>query len=351
MDSVIYTVLIIYLVIQIFLTYAGLSFLVETFTKGKVQFRATTGIFFLPLFRFYGKNIHLLVNIGPKFDSANLRIDKLSFSISPVELFKGKVLIKNLFIQKLIGNYTSRIPSKEKIKWLPPDGKVMLKNGNLVDSDLLIKDRTRFPAYNVHLKKLNLQGVNMDLGYPGHILFHTKKGSTEIGSGIVQTELYFPDHGFVKISGVTWGEFMNIESIPIQPLKSTVELHAEFKHKEHVTNFRGVMGRRAKSRGAEPVSDSERFGFNFDFNWKENKLTIDLVLRKLIYKIFSGTLVDGVVTSTVSIIRDSIFAFLKSGQALEKMISKPPTEPTPSPIEQEEAIKIIKDTIDEEEIL
>lgn len=332
------SLLILILLIQIFLTHLGLSHLIRKLTKGKIQFSARIGIFFIPTFRFYGKDIHLLVNLGPKMDSTNLKIQRVSFFISPIELFKRNILIKKLDLFKLEGHYISRIPSKEKTKWLPPDGKVVIQNANLLHSDLIIKDKTRFPVYHIHLKKIDLHDVNMDMGYPGHILFHTKKGYCEIGSGCVQTELYLPDHGFIKISGVTWGEFMNIESIPIQPLRSSVELHAEFKHKGDITNFRGVLGRRAKDRGREPAADSERFGFNFDLDWKENKLTIDLVLRKLIYQIFSGTLVDGVVSSTVSIIRDSIFAFLQSGKKLQKVLTNSQTDPilTAIPIEPEE---------------
>jgi hypothetical protein len=290
----------------------SIEFLVSKISSHKITFKCKYGFFVLPFFFYFARKLQLKVDKEFGKDEIELDIQKISFWINPFFLLIGKLQIRNLQIKGLKGKYINLIPSKEKINWLPQKGRFLLKNASLQNGELFIEDKVLISQPKILLKNINIYRTSFDLAYPVQLLFFSKSASCNLGSGYVKTELIFPNHGFFKISGLTLGEFLNVGGINLDPLSITVlELHADYKHFPDKTHIRGIFGKKAKMKEANINDTKERFAFQFALSWKDYRLPIDMAIQKLILLIFEGTVIKGVVNTTLNFIRDSILSIIR----------------------------------------
>lgn len=303
--------LLVFLFLLLAFSHYSISFLVRKIYSGKIVLKSRYGFFILPLFYYQGSDIHFQIKREFGIDEMDFEIKKLSFWINPFLLFLGKLEIRRAKIKGFKGKYVSRIPPKDKIKWLPPSGRVFLKNSSLENGELLIEDKVVISQTKILLRDINIYKTSFDLAYPVHLFFFTKNASCNLGSGFIKTELIFPNHGFLKVSGITWGEFINIGGMTLQPLVATVELHADYKHLPGKTDIRGIFGKKAKLKEENINDTNERFAFQFSMNWKDYRLPVDMALQKIIMLIFEGTIIGGVVHTAVDIIRNSIMSMIR----------------------------------------
>ena len=330
-----------YGIIQILLTGWFLSLLVHLKKIPRLKFSASFGIFFLPGFFFYGKNLHLVLEEAPSLDSANLKMGTVFFWLDPFSLLLGKIRIRNLFLKDFHIFYLNKIPSDKKIHLVPPPHKIKI-TGNLENGSFDLEDRSRFPIYRLSLRDILMHEFQLDPGFQLGLFFFAKKGQCKIGSGTLHTHLLSKNHGILRVSGVTIGEFVNLEVLPL--LSNNVELATEFKHKEGITEYRGVLGQNFLPEEAEKNPDlpkKRKVGFQFTIDWSEYRLPLDLGVRLLLSQLAKGTNIGGVVNETLGVLK----TFL--GELLKPIPKDPPIEETkiveiePKPITIENSKKEI----------
>lgn len=301
----------IYAIIQIILTGWFLSLLVHLKKIPRLQFSASLGIFFLPGFFFYGKNLHLVVEEAPSLDSANLKLGTVFFWLDPFSLLLGKIRIRNLLLSDFHIFYLNKIPSQKKIHLVPPPHKIKI-TGNLVNGSFDLEDKSRFPIYRLSLRDIQMQEFQLDPGFQLGLFFFAKKGHCKIGSGTLHTHLLSKNHGILRVSGVTIGEFTNLEVLPL--LSNNVELATEFKHKEGITEYRGVLGQNFLPEEADKNPDlpkKRKVGFKFTIDWNEYRLPLDLGVGLLLSQLAKGTSIGGVVNETLGVLKSFLGELLK----------------------------------------
>lgn len=293
-------------ILQLLLTNWGLRVLLKIFRIKRVQTSGGFFIFCIPLLIFYGRNIHIVVTEKKDSDSANLKIGSIFFALNPLKIFIGKIYLEHFHLYRTHLFYLNRIPSKEKIKYLPPVGRVRIYIRRLENCSVDVEDRTVFPVYRNTIREIELKNGRMDAAVPLTVIFFSDYGRCRIGSGDIVTEMRTDLHGMLKIQGITWGELINLEGIPIYPLKTPMELTVDFHHETKVSHFRGLVGN-YHSEGTEETPEvitvsgkkHTKLGFKFTVKWDEYRLPFDLGLKKIVYQIFTGTLIGNVVDSTI----------------------------------------------------
>jgi len=303
--------LIFYILIQFLLSGWFLTFLVSKGKIPRVQYHSKFSIFLFPFFIFYGKNIHLIIEEAPLKDSANIKIGEIFLIINPFLLILGKIRIHNCNMNNFHIFYLNKIPSHKKIHLVPPREKIII-TGNLKNGGFDLEDNARFPIYKLSLREINMKNFYLDPGFQIGLFFHTQKGICKIGSGNLHTHLLSKNHGILRISGVTVGEFMSMEVLPI--LSSHIELATEFRHSEGKTSYRGVLGQNflPEEAVANPeLVERRKVGFRFEINWEEYRLPMDIGIRTLLSSLAKGTSFGGVVKETLGVLKSILGEFLK----------------------------------------
>ena len=328
--------LIFYLLINFLLSGWFLTFLTSRGKIPRIKFHSKFSIFLFPIFIFYGKNIHIIVEEDPLKDSANIKIGEIFFFLNPFYLLLGKLRINNFNMNDFHIFYLNKIPSDKKIHLVPTREKIII-TGNLKNGSFDLEDRARFPVYRLSLREIDMKSFILDPGFQIGLFFHTQKGFCKIGSGNLHTLLLSKNHGILRITGVTVGEFMSMDVLPI--FSNNVELAIEFRHSSGKTSYRGVLGQNFLPE--EAVSNPElverrKVGFRFEINWEDFRLPMDIGIRILLSSLAKGTSLGGVVKETLGVIKSLLGEFLK-----------------PSPSEQlnESNTVIIQDVIQIEDTL
>ena len=301
----------VYFLIQILLTGYFLCLFAQKFSKNNLLLKMNFGIFFLPLFCFFGKNIflHLKKEFGK--DEVELEVKKIFFFINPFYLFLGRVQIFFLKVWNSNIKVTSWIPSQEKISWLPPPSKIKIKRGSIRNANLIFLEKSKLPHSKIQINDIILLNSNFDLAYPTQIFFFSKYMDLKIGTGTVKTELCFPNQGFLKIKNVKWSDLINLGGISIQGLGGEIDLHANYKNFENTTLLRGVFGKKEKLEISHNESKNQRFAFEFSIEWEKFHLPLDLGIYNLIYMIFKNTIMTGILKVTLFPILDFLEKIIK----------------------------------------
>ncbi len=303
--------LLIYILLHFLLSGWFLSILTKNGKIPRVKFSSKFSIFIFPLFIFYGKNIHLILEEAPQKDSANIKIGELFFFLNPFYLLIGKVRIQNCNLKNFHIFFLNKIPSHQKIHLVPPREKIVI-TGNLFNGGFDLEDKARFPVYRLSLREIEMKNFYLDTGFQIGLFFQTEKGTCKIGSGILHTHLLSKNHGILRITGVTFGEFMSMEVLPI--LSNHVELATEFRHEAQKTSYRGVLGQNFLPEEAETnpeLVQRRKVGFRFEINWEDYKLPMDIGIRTLLSSLAKGTSIGGVVKETLGVLKSILGEFLK----------------------------------------
>lgn len=299
----------IYILFQVFLTGYLINFFAQKFSKNNLSLKMDFGIFFLPLFFFYGKKVSFQLKREFGRDEVELGILKISFFVNPLSLLLGKIQILLLKIENLDGKITSWIPSQEKIAWLPSPGKIKILKGSLQKGNLIFLEQSKLPNSKIHMKEITFINANLDLAYPTQIFFFSQYGHLKIGNGTIKTELCLPEQGFLKISEVKWSDLVNIGGVSIQGLGGEINLHANYKNLGATTILRGVFGKKAQLNND---TKNQRFAFKLSIEWEKFRLPLDLGIYNLIYMIFKNTIMSGVLQVTVIPILDLLEKIIKN---------------------------------------
>ncbi len=300
-----------YCILQFLLTGWFLSLLSSYKKIPRVQFTSKFAVFFLPGFFFYGRNVHFLLEEAPEKDSMHFKAGTVFFWLNPFALLIGKIRIYKLYLNQFHIYYLNKIPSHKKLHLIPSFQKIKLY-GSLKKGSFDLEDRSRFPIYRLSLREIYMDDFELDLGFQLGLFFFAKKGQCKIGSGSLHTHLLSKNHGILRISGVTIGEFINLEGIPL--FQNQVELATEFRHSEGITDYRGVIGQNFLPEEAEQNPDlpkKRKVGFQFSIQWKDYKLPLDLGVKQLLSQMAGGTSIGGVVTETLGVLKSFLGGLLK----------------------------------------
>ena len=303
--------LIFYLLLQFLLSGWFLTFLISKGKIPRIKYQSKFSMFLFPFFIFYGKKIHLIVEEAPLKDSANIKIGEIFLFLNPFYLFLGKIRIHNCNMNNFHIFYLNKIPSHKKIHLVPFREKIII-TGNLKNGGFDLEDKARFPIYRLSLREIDMKNFYLDPGFQIGLFFHTQKGFCKIGSGNLHTHLLSQNHGILRISGVTMGEFMSMEVLPI--LSNQVELATEFRHSSGKTSYRGVLGQNflPEEAVANPeLVERRKVGFRFEINWEDYRLPMDIGIRTLLSSLAKGTSLGGVVKETLGVIKSILGEFLK----------------------------------------
>jgi hypothetical protein len=210
-----------------------------------------------------------------------------------------------LYVSKSEIFYLNKISSKDKIDLLPPVGKIKIRNAYLRKINFNIEDRAVFPTFKIRIDDINLTRANFDFAQSLEVLFKSRRGSCKIGLGKIITERR-GKNGVLRIKGLTLGEIISLDYVPIMPFNEKIYMIAEFVNEKGITKISGNVGRLMHQEDAEKTLDhnelKQKIAFGFQVKWEEYRLPFDLGLRKLLNTLVSGTIIGGVVDKTLDII-------------------------------------------------
>ena len=314
--------ILIYISIQFVLSGWFFSFLLK---KGKipgVKFSADFAFFFFPFCLFFARNLHFIFEPSPQKDTLNFKSGRIFLFLNPFSIFSGRIRIYGLRLEDFHIFFINRIPSQEKIHLIPKKGKISI-SGILKNGSFDLEDRAKFPIYRLSLREISMRKFHLDPGFSIGLFFYAEEGRCKIGSGDLHTHLLGKDHGILRISGVTVGEFMNMEVLPI--LSKNVELATEFRHRDEKTEFRGVLGQSFLPEEAEKNPDlpkKNKIGFKFEIQHKEYQLPLDIGIRVLLSQLAKGTNLGGVVRESFGVIKTLLGEWIKQSPAQKEINSE-----------------------------
>lgn len=226
---------------------------------------------------------------NPDYDRIFLEIKNINFFIDPILLIFGKVRIIKLFMNTPYLEYYNRVDSYKKNKFLPKRHKVEIKNANIFNGRIYVRDETMKPIYRLELKYIHLDNMDMDLGTPVDLLFRTKRGEAHIASGRIEIGQSNNNEGYIRLWGLTWSELTSLENIPLMGQRLALTAHHNGGSNSRQIN--GQIGYSNTPSTSVLQTQDEGFtnvNFEFDAQWDDYKVTIDLGIQKLIGNILQN---------------------------------------------------------------
>jgi len=291
--------------------------IVNTFFKKYVLVRMQLSGFIIPFFLFYAKDFELRTSGFNKTDIVKLKVNRIFFWINPFYLFIGKVRIHNFILIEPEMKYINRIPSIQKMKYMPPIGRVVLKSANLRKGFIEIEDRTVFPLYHSKIENIEINNAQIDLGIPLRLIFDSEYAYCKIDSGDILSSCE-NGKGSLQVQGVTWAKLANLDLISVGFLKNKIDLDVSFSHTKYKTEFEGTLGQinRNPAKQNETV-EKKKLDYKFQVDWNEYQMPFDLALKKMIAKLLTGLNYGEAISMTVNMIAEGM------GKLLNKLNTKP----------------------------
>lgn len=303
---------IVFIIIFSFLLYPVIfkKFIIRLFEKFGL-FISFKGKGFIHPFLFQAQELRVKFQYRNDIDNFNFECNKIYFKIKILPLLLGKVQIKDVYLYKPFLFYENKFNSFLKIKLLPDQKRVCLKNLNIIDGDVFVIDHLLPGPYKLKISNINIKNAKMDLGTPINLLFFIEAGEAKIEQGIIIAKTNFQKgvkpEGSLTLKKIKWTSAMGIH-IPL--IGTTFDLNVSYIHlNEQETFIKGYLfltGNQEERDNGIP--------FQFTINWKDFKLPMDLSLQKLIENIFS--------TVETSLIERGIFYL---GKEVFDRVKKTPT--------------------------
>lgn len=293
-----------------------LMIITNTFFKKYLLVKMPFSGFVIPFFLFYAKDFELKTSGFNKTDIVKLKVKKIFFWINPFYLLIGKVRIQNFLLIEPEMKYINRIPSIQKMKFMPPIGRVILKSANLRKGFIEIEDRTVFPLYHSKIENIEIENAQIDLGIPLRLIFDSEYAYCKIDSGDILASCE-NNKGSLQVQGVTWAKLANLDLISVGFLKNKIDLDVSFSHTNNVTEFEGTIGQISrKPQKQNETIEKKKLDYKFQVNWVDYQMPFDLALKKMIGKLLVGLNYSEAISMTVNMIAEGV----------AKMLNKKETE-------------------------
>ncbi|MEQ9365825.1 MAG: hypothetical protein RIF32_16400 [Leptospirales bacterium] len=309
--------------IQYWLIVIGLAFLVLSplqilFTGAALQallrrifYRHTSlgfhGIFFVPLLYFRCGRFRLMFHGESTHDRVYFEAKQVSFRIDPFFLLLGRLRLVNLKLKDPYLEYINRMESRKKNRFLPARHRIELKRAQIANGRLFVRDETMTPVYRLEMTGIDLDNMDLDVGTPIDFLFRTERGEADFASGrieIGQTR----GVGFIRLRDVAWTEIASLENLPFTGRLALSVTHTGGSRSRNVQGqisataapgAAGTAGPQTNVSVKDPHKSLNNVSFQFDIDWNDYGVTLDLGLQRLIGKILdnadAGWLGQGIV--------------------------------------------------------
>lgn len=302
-----------FLALQVMLLGPCLFFMMNLFFGHYIKIRGkATGLILLPLPFFYARDLEFAFFINHNTDFFLFKCKHIFYRISILNLFIGRLKVTDCYLIEPEFLYQNKIPSFEKVKYMPPPGRVLVDKLNIRQGKIYLEDYTTFPHYKVLINDVFTRDMLIDLGMPFLLLFFCKEGSCHIGSGFVYST-YKKGEGKLIVKDITWSELINLDQLHIGLLKNRINLEASYKHEGRSTALSGTLGQ--LNSKSEPsilgVTNPGSLHFDLQLDWKELDVTFDMALRKAIMKMVTNISYGSIVNTTINTIAGGIVKLLK----------------------------------------
>ena len=316
-SEILFYLLYILLFIQVLLLGPMVMLIVNTFFKKYLLVKMPIAGFIIPFFLFYAKDLELKTSGFNKTDIVKLKIKRIFFWMNPFYLLIGKVRIHNFLLIEPEMKYINRIPSIQKMKYMPPIGRVVLKSANLKKGFIEIEDRTVFPLYHSKIENIEIDNAQIDLGIPLRLIFDSEYAYCKIDSGDILASCE-NGKGSLQVQGVTWAKLANLDLISVGFLKNKIDLDVSFKHNKNKTEFEGTLGQINRNPNKQDESiEKKKIDYKFQVDWNEYQMPFDLALKKMIARLLTGLNYGEAISMTVNMI----------AEGMSKLLSKINTKP------------------------
>ncbi|HMV44340.1 MAG TPA: hypothetical protein PK079_09670 [Leptospiraceae bacterium] len=246
-----------------------------------------------------------------KTDVVKIKVDRIFFFLNPFSLFAGRLSIYQFRIKNLDVKYINHIPSIEKIKYMPREGKAIIHSGYITNGNIEIEDMSVFPIYKTDIRNIEIADALIDLGNPFQLIFNSEYAYCKIDKGDVISTCK-NGTGQLQVKGVTWGKLINLDILPIGFLQNKIDLNLNFTHTESITRFNGTLGQINRKPQKQNQSDrKQKLEYEFQADWKEYRLPFDLALKKMVYQLLIGMNYGGAFTIVIEVIAKKFAKLLK----------------------------------------
>ena len=297
--------ILIFVFIQILLLGPIFTFLINLLLKKYAKIDFNKSFFFLPFFIFFGKDLKISTFDRERLDEVELSIQYLFFFLNPFYLLIFRIRFYLTIFYNLHMKYINKVPSIDKIKLLPPVNLVYFRYSFLLRASMEIEDRSVFPIYKTNITDLNLYNTHFDPSIPFALLFHTRKGHCKLGSGHIRVSQK-KEIGSLSLQGVTWGELISLQDLPIGLLNNELNLKADFLNLKKETHITGFLNFEKLDPEQTIAGVKKNLPFSFRVNWKDYKLPFDLGLKKVISQMLLGLNYTGIFSFTIRLIVSGI---------------------------------------------
>ncbi|MCE9599457.1 MAG: hypothetical protein K8S54_15960 [Spirochaetia bacterium] len=237
-----------------------------------------------PLFFFRAKKLSLMIRGGPDRDRVYLHADSVSFWVSPLDLLKGRIVLVHMRLIHPFLEYFNRQDSHEKNRLLPAPGRFLIRGGRILNGRIKVTDETRTPRYELELSKIHVRNGSVDVGVPAQLFFTLGQGTAHLGDGNLEVRSG-ERSGWLVLSG-TLGDITSMRGMPFFGSRFLLEM----AHKWEAETGRSVVA--GQISGSE--QDRNPVPFEFEVNWSDYRLTLDLGLQRLIEQVINSTRPRGI---------------------------------------------------------
>lgn len=316
-SEILFYLLYTFLFFQCLFSGPGIMFIVNRFFKKYLVVKMYTAGFFIPFLLFYAKDFELRTSGFNKTDIVKLKIKRIFFWINPIYLFIGKIRFHYFELIEPDMKYVNRIPSIQKMKYMPPINKVTIRSAWIKKGFIEIEDRTVFPLYKSKIENIEVDNSNVDFGIPLRFIFDSEYAYCKIDSGDILSSCENGE-GTMQVQGVTWAKLANLDLISVGILKNKIDLHVSFKHKKNISDFTGTLGQIDRNPYKENEKiEKQKLEYKFQLDWNDYQMPFDLALKKMISKLLIGVNYGGAINITVNMIAEGM------GKLLNKLNTKP----------------------------
>lgn len=259
------------------------------------------GIFFVPLLYFRCGRIRLMFHGESTHDRVYFEAKQVSFRIDPFFLLLGRLRLVNLKIKEPYLEYINRMESHKKNRFLPSRHRIELKRAHLTGGRLFVRDETMTPVYRLEMTGIELENMDLDVGTPIDFLFRCERGEADFASGRIEIG-QTGGAGFIRLRDVAWTEIASLEKLPFSGRLALSVTHTGGSRSRSVQGQISATAAPAAD-GTESIKDPHKslnnVTFQFDIDWNDYCVTLDLGLQRLIGKILenadAGWLGQGIV--------------------------------------------------------
>ncbi len=299
-----------YFLIFLFLQFIFTGFFINTLNKllfnKNIELSLNQCIFLLPFFTFIGRKFKLKTNLPKGYDIVSVEIESFIFILNPIYLLIGRVHFSFVSLKNPSMNYLNFVSSMKKIKYLPKISQVIIKRLFVKNGFMDIEDRSVFPIYKVKIEKLILKRSLIDFAIPFKVLFNSKLAYCRIGSGYVKSSEK-KNTGRLDVKGLTWGEIISLQGLPLWFLNNHLNLHLNFVNFNKESHFTGAINfEKLKDETGEIFERKKKIEFSYRVNWREYRLPFDLALKKSVSALLVGLNYVGVLSFGIRIVISTI---------------------------------------------